>query len=290
MLARDVTLYIIYPTTSQQVTTSKPTTQPSTTTGYINTTFNPPTTTKASPTPSHTSTSPPTWPQTITQPISETANSSTLTQTLQITNHLYYTSAYATSHHPPTTPTRSMASTYHSHIPRHLIRHSTTSLPAPIQTDDHLEAQFPHSTINHTQITNSTMSSTTGAIHPQPTSTRQPLQPTAPLLQTASTNHTKVHPSSDHQHTPPTPIQLPTHGLPYWPPADTILSTQPVTTYRHTITSTSTTRDPTIYECARLQTATGDSHHGPTEGRLASTTLAAFPTSQHSTSHHPHRP
>ena len=115
---------------------------------------------------SHTSTSPQTWSQTLTQPLSEKTSSSTLTQTLQITSHFHYTSAYRTPSHPPTTPTRSTASTPYKHITRHLLRHSTTSLSAPLQTNDHLEAQSPHSTINHTQIATTTLSSTTGTIHP----------------------------------------------------------------------------------------------------------------------------
>ena len=92
--------------------------------------------------------------------------------------------------------------------------HPQTS-PRTLHHSDHFEAQSPHITINHTQVTTTTMSSTTGAIPPHPTSTRSPHQPTVHLLQTTRTNHTRDHTSGDHQHTAVTPIQLPTHGLPY---------------------------------------------------------------------------
>ena len=224
-----------------------------------------------------------TWSQTLTQPLSETTNSSTLTQTLQITSHLHYTSAYHTPIHPPTTPTRSTATTPYSHITRHFLRYSTSQLSAPLQTNDHLEAQSPHS-INHTQIATTTLPSTTGTIHPQPATTRQPHQSTASSIQTTSPNHTKVHQPGIH--TPHITIQLPTHGLPHRPHADTTLSTQPGTISRHIITNTSTTWDPTIHEHTQLQTVAGDSYYGPTESKLASTTLATLSKPQHSTSHH----
>ena len=270
---------------SQQVTTNTPTTWQSTTTVYNHAIYQPSSTTKTTPSPSYTSTNPQTRSQTFTQPISEKTTSSTLTQTLQITSYFHYTSAYRTPSHSPTTPTRPTATTPYSYITGHLLWHSTTSLLAPLQTNDHLEAQSPHITFNHTQNATTTLSSTTGTIHPSPATTRHPHQPTASSFQTTSPYHTKILQSGIH--TPHITIQLPTHGLPHRPHADTTLSTQPATILRHTITTTPTTGDPSLHEHTQLQTATGDSYYSPTESKLASTTLATLPEPQHPTSHHP---
>ena len=274
----------------QQVTTHTQKTQQSTTIIYTYALHQPTSTTKTTPPPFFTSTNPQARPQKITQLVSATTTLPKITQTIQITSNLYYTSTHPTSLPSPTKPTRPTPSSTGTHITGHLLRHSTTTLLAPLQTNHHSEAKSPPLPFNSIRHATTTMPSSTSTIHLSPYTTRHLhlQQPAAYFVPSTSPHHTKV--IQPNIHTPHITIRLPANGLSHRPHADTSLSIQSSLNFRHHIHTTPTTRDPPLHEHSQLQTTTRNTHHSPTTSQLAGTTLATLPKPQHSTSYHPQIP
>ena len=242
-------------------------------------------TTKTTAPPSYTSTNQQARHQKITQLVSAKTPTTTITQTIQITSNLHYTSTHRTSTSPPTTATRSKTTKSGTHITGHILRYSTTSPLAALQTNHHLEAQSPQFTFNTTFNATTTLSSSTGTIHHSPSTTRHPQQPNASIVPTTSPEHTTaVQPNINTTHTT---FRLPANGFSHWPHADTPLSTHSALNSRRYINTTPTTRHPPFHEHPQLQTTPRNTHHSPTASQLACTTLATLPKPYHPSSHHP---